>query len=243
MPKYGVHTIVLSEAIEKLASSSDPFDQQARTDVLNHWDSAHLGAIGPDIFFWAPDYKVVSFIYPLYKNLADLVAAFNRLVQPMKDLVEGVDLAVDAVGGMLLPGVTELYNVVIEELEETKELFAATLATGLFDGVVDGGFNFIENAAGLHSISATLFNKFRPPLQDNLGIAYWYWFDMLHYRNTGEFARNLIALSDVGSPIQRAYAYGYLSHIATDLLGHSYVNQIVGGPYRTQVQRHVTAVS
>jgi hypothetical protein len=43
-----------------------------------------------------------------------------------------------------------------------------------------------------------------------------------------------------GTPQQRAYAFGYLSHIATDLVGHGYVNQVVGGPFRLQVQRHVT---
>ena len=61
---------------------------------------------------------------------------------------------------------------------------------------------------------------------------------MLHYRNTGEFGRNLVANATTAQ--QRAYAYGYLSHIATDSVGHAYVNQIVGGPYRMHIQRHVT---
>ncbi len=37
-----------------------------------------------------------------------------------------------------------------------------------------------------------------------------------------------------------AFALGYLSHIATDLVGHAYVNQVVGGPYRLQLHRHIT---
>jgi hypothetical protein len=60
---------------------------------------------------------------------------------------------------------------------------------------------------------------------------------MLHYRNTGDFARNLVenAVTDQ----QKAFAFGYLSHIATDVTGHPYVNQISGTTYRLNVQRHV----
>ena len=75
-------------------------------------------------------------------------------------------------------------------------------------------------------------------LQNNEPETKWYWFDMLHYRKTGEFAKNLVAIAQSGTDRQRAYAYGYLSHITTDLVGHAYVNQIVGGPYRLHSQRH-----
>jgi hypothetical protein len=61
---------------------------------------------------------------------------------------------------------------------------------------------------------------------------------MLHYRRTGTFAQSLVA--QASTPRQKAYAYGYASHIATDILGHAYVNQVVGAPYRLNVQRHVT---
>jgi hypothetical protein len=60
---------------------------------------------------------------------------------------------------------------------------------------------------------------------------------MLHYRKTGDFASKLV--DNANTPQERAYAYGYLSHIATDLVGHTFVNQIVGGPYRLHPQRHV----
>jgi hypothetical protein len=63
---------------------------------------------------------------------------------------------------------------------------------------------------------------------------------MLHYRRTGLFARGLVR-PDGLTPRQRAFAYGYLSHVAADVVGHPYVNSIVGAPYRLNVQRHVTA--
>ena len=88
----------------------------------------------------------------------------------------------------------------------------------------------------LYKVSTSLFNSFKPNLQNSEDT--WYWFDMLHYRNTGEFAKNLIKNSDTAE--KRSFSYGYMSHIATDLIGHSFVNQVVGGPFRLHPQRHVT---
>jgi hypothetical protein len=62
---------------------------------------------------------------------------------------------------------------------------------------------------------------------------------MGHYRRTGAFGRALWdhaeAANDDGL---RAFALGYLSHIGTDTTGHSFVNTICGGPFRTHWQRH-----
>ena len=71
----------------------------------------------------------------------------------------------------------------------------------------------------------------------------WYWFDMLHYRYTGEFAKNLMLLAteeddDDMRELLIAYTIGYMTHLATDIVGHPYVNRFSGGPYRTQWHRH-----
>jgi hypothetical protein len=68
----------------------------------------------------------------------------------------------------------------------------------------------------------------------------WYWFDMLHYRRTGQFAQNLFNNAGDNQELQ-AFAYGYLSHIATDTVGHPFVNQVCGTAYRLDNWRHVTA--
>ncbi|HEV8362431.1 MAG TPA: zinc dependent phospholipase C family protein [Gemmatimonadaceae bacterium] len=41
-----------------------------------------------------------------------------------------------------------------------------------------------------------------------------------------------------GSDDLLGYAYGWLSHITADVVGHPYVNVAVGGPYRSHWQRH-----
>lgn len=77
----------------------------------------------------------------------------------------------------------------------------------------------------------------------------WWWFDTLHYRKTGDFTANLLDIGRGERPGARgqgqkdrllSYAIGYLSHFAADVVGHAYVNAMVGGPYRHHAQRHTT---
>ncbi len=74
------------------------------------------------------------------------------------------------------------------------------------------------------------------------------WSDMPHYRQTSlvpkmlERARDLHASTD---PVDQehaaqlvAYATAWITHVGTDVLGHSFVNAQAGGPFRTHWQRH-----
>jgi len=105
--------------------------------------------------------------------------------------------------------------------------------------IEENGANLLTDAAGIGSLSHQFFQMFVLDLQKNKNEKEWYWFDMLHYRRTGNFAWNLV--NGARSDREKAFAFGYLSHIATDVTGHSYVNQIVGTAYRLNVHRHVTA--
>ena len=108
----------------------------------------------------------------------------------------------------------------------------------LLSGVLTGA-NLLTDAAGLGSAARQFFQMFVPDAHHNRQEKDWYWFDMLHYRRTGVFAQHLVSAAH--SNQQKAFAYGYLSHIAADVVGHPYVNMIVGSPYRLNVQRHVAA--
>jgi len=126
----------------------------------------------------------------------------------------------DAIG---VDGANSLINPVMTFMEQQIQLineFAITLST-----VATSRFIFEKGLS--------------PPLDKPQKE--WHWFDMLHYRNTGDFARALI--NKATSNEKKAFAFGYLSHIATDVVGHGYVNQVVGGPYRKNVQRHVVSES
>jgi hypothetical protein len=228
MPKYGVHQVVLANAIRGL----DAIGSEAGHTLAQNYDLAMLGAIGPDMFFWAPDYDVVERLLGIYKAYDEVRIAYDRYVeQPIRKIFEQVGDEIEDV----LPATYGITEATIESLRETVSLFEKTITTtGLAAAL--GGINLLTDAASLPSFLATLFAEFTPPRQVNEEEQEWYWFDMLHYRNTGDFARNLVLEANTSK--QRAYAYGYLSHIATDLTGHPYVNQIVGGPFRLHVQRH-----
>ncbi|MFX1340382.1 MAG: zinc dependent phospholipase C family protein [Promethearchaeota archaeon] len=84
------------------------------------------------------------------------------------------------------------------------------------------------------------------PLEDahNFDERYFGWGDMFHYRLNAKFARKLEQVGkDNNIPELQAFAYGFLSHLATDTVGHSFVNHVVGGPYRTRPIYHHVAES
>ncbi|MFX0108156.1 MAG: zinc dependent phospholipase C family protein, partial [Candidatus Hodarchaeota archaeon] len=179
----------------------------------------------------------INVLYKFYKNIEEVVDIYNRVVGPIRQIKDEVGDAMEQTVETLAPSSVELIRQLIDELKETASLFKSTLATGLFAGVVEG-FNFLTDTANLPSVTGTLFQTFKPPMQDNAPVSDWYWYDMLHYRKTGDFARSLVDLAD--TPRKRAFTHGYLSHIASDVVGHGFVNQVVGGPYRLNVQRHAT---
>src|SRR2546430_11876401 len=96
---------------------------------------------------------------------------------------------------------------------------------GLFALLASGGFN--------------PFAFFEPRRQQDRPREEWFWADVLHYWRSGKFVENLVARAKAsGNPNLIAYAYGYVSHYATDVVGHPYVNQVVGAPWRLYWQRH-----
>lgn len=72
----------------------------------------------------------------------------------------------------------------------------------------------------------------------------WWWMDILHYRRTTTFARRLLDIAMVSDdPVKIAYAVGYFSHVGGDIVGHPYINSMVGGPFRTHALRHMVVES
>ena len=64
MPKFGIHGVVLADTVEKL--KLNPNTTNTALEIEDNIDWAMLGAVGPDLFFWAPDYDVVQITYDMY---------------------------------------------------------------------------------------------------------------------------------------------------------------------------------
>ena len=237
MPKYATHYIVLKEAVSELYASGNSTASGAADVIQAEMPAAIIGSIGPDLFFWGPDYEVVNELYKLYQNIQAVVDVYNQVVAPIRAVKDAVGEATEAVVGTLAPNTLQLIKTLLNEIKETAELFKSAIGTQIFAGVLTGA-NLLTDAAVVAPLAQQFFQMFVPDLQKNENEKKWYWFDMLHYRRSGRFAQNL--RDGATSTRHKAFTFGYLSHIATDVVGHPFVNQIVGTAYRLNVHRHVT---
>ena len=257
MPKYITHIAILDKAIERLEASSDPNDREIARILRENREAAILGAIGPDLFFWGMDYETsqilydVLQVYKFFKNLYD--NTIGRISEAISALGEPVEEALE----VAVPGAVELVRTVLREVEETKAVleeisrgtffipiinrvnnFASLQVLSIDEFVLEqirsfgGAFNLVK----VGRLGHYLYDLMNTPLQFGDLEDKWYWFDMLHYRYTTLFAYNL--LRNASDERSLAYAYGYMTHIAGDVVGHAYVNVIVKGPYRLHPQRH-----
>ncbi len=236
MPKYGIHHIVLDSCKEQLVSENNNIGEILEDNSA----IAKLGSIGPDLFFWGPDYKIVDIYLKLYENLKDIAEIYEELMEPIEEFNEKyVEPVEETVEEFIELNFNTTYKLIIK-LEEVKKATgryceSAKMST-IFAGVIEG-----LDVANFGTVINTFFQQFEPEHFYNRPEIDWYWFDMLHYRQSGTFAQKLIELAD--SNKKKAYAYGYLTHIATDVTGHPFVNQMVGAPYRSNIWRHVTVES
>jgi hypothetical protein len=195
--------------------------------MQSHPNFASLGAIGPDLFFFLPDFRnvtvdcvsidissilitVLDFLETLYADIDPFITKYQQYLGPISE--NEAQLMSMATGGLSETVSTilgELINILISGLE--------VYVTGLNDW----------------------WKYFSLGLDKGFDEQAFFWSDMLHYRATGRFAQNLWKRSNAsGDDAMRAYALGYITHVATDVAGHPFVNSIVGGPYRLHWQRH-----
>jgi hypothetical protein len=187
-----------------------------------------LGCQGPDfLFFNTKDMNpTLGKFVEIYMEVTDFIENFKRellkiVPQPVLDALAAFDEAVDEV---------------IEDsalLSELKQTFddINKLLDSLLPTLTEMVKKFISEF--------NLFDLISHPYRDGTSDGNWWWFDALHYRKTGKYAKALLNNSDTGKP-EHLYAMGYLTHVTADTVGHPYVNIVSGGPYRSQAQRHKT---
>jgi hypothetical protein len=192
----------------------------------------YLGCQGPDfLFFHSPDWPagaetlaqtyvdITEFLIDLEKKILSVVP------QPVLDALA----AASALGDEVVQASSTL--------TEVSQLFGDLnqLLQGILSAVQLKTADWITN--DLNPYEDLLTHPYRDGLK-NADPEDWWYFDAMHYRKTGKFSKILLdATSSLSSPAH-LYAIGYLSHVTADTVGHSYVNIISGGPYRSHAQRH-----
>ena len=245
-----------------------PYDAVTCGGIMRTWEKfTAVGAIGPDLFYFSQDYNtepvgqrsdllmlaLATYYYfdaakeddwePLLiildevsSTMAALLRFLIKLEKIWQSFVQTWDATigplVNAVSGLLddlTGGLISQFKVAVEELQVAlktigeEELLTFKDIFGGFDTCVNKGWS--ENA--------------------------FLWSDVSHYRRTTAMCQNLFreaealrsSTTDPKEGEQRfeqflAFALGYTTHVGTDTIAHSFVNEQCGGPYRDHPQRH-----
>lgn len=217
MPGPIVHLLVQRKMVSYLAErQNQQYTDLLKEDLCSPYTG--FGSIGPDfLFFSLKEYgdgpsKLVHFLFDIYDTIEPFIEIYEKNIKPIKDTIEDIESWVDET----------IFDGLLKEFKDT----VSTMIDGALLALPAEGSKVLD-----------FFYAFYPKIQEGAPEDEWYWFDFLHYRRTGKFCSNMWELSQGDNDLMR-YCLGYASHIGTDVVGHPYVNAIVGGPYRTHWHRH-----
>ena len=222
MPASITHLIIQ----QKLKSA--PGLQPQYSALLNGNDTnpySNFGSIGPDfLFFSVGEYsnpgvdQFLGYVFQAYDALEPFIAFKDQIADTINStVVAPLQSAAHTIDQNVFQGI-------FASLSNTSTLLNAALMATL------------EKIAVQH---IDFFYPFYPKIQLGCPEKDWFWFDFLHYRRTGKFCSNMWAIANAQNNANlKRYCLGYASHIGSDVVGHSYVNAVVGGPYRNHWRRH-----
>jgi hypothetical protein len=238
---------------------------QAMTDYPK---MTSIGAIGPDLFYFNQDYnnKILGPLSDeLMLALAIyyyIDAAKEQDWEPLLVILDGVNSTLAALLRFLIrlqkawddfvQGWKQTVGPIVDDFEN--------LADGLTGGVLNQAITVVnELATALKGIAeeevftfADIFTMFDTCVQKGYDEQLFLWSDMSHYRRPSSMATalvhqvNRLMSVDASMGLESedrgrqflAFTLGYITHIGTDTVAHSFVNEQSGGPYRNHPQRH-----
>ncbi|MEI6577162.1 MAG: zinc dependent phospholipase C family protein [Bacteroidota bacterium] len=218
----------------------DEYLKQKYTDVnsTNFWNKMesgdfappfHLGAQGPDfLFFNMSD-------WPMGGAIKTVAQVYGEVEEFLADVVEKIKSVVPQA---LWDAIAYLDTLADTAVERSATLSEIAQLTGDVQNNIDAIKTIVMTKIEEYITSSyDLFSLVSHPQQQGQDYPEWWWFDAMHIRRTGKFTEALLKYSSHGT-MERAYALGYLTHYAADVVGHPFVNAVAGGPYRTHGQRH-----
>lgn len=215
----GTHYIIGRALIDSIRSSEQDYANQLNTNSA----SFNLGTIGPDFLFfnirdWPGGDHLASPIYTFIQVVETIDKLKEKIKLSLEPLIEAIESA--ASRSALLSEMAELYS----DLKNIINVLSEDIRNCVQSNITE---------------SNVIFDLLSHPIQEGVKEDKWWWFDTMHYRKTGEFAKQMYlkTLNKPDSP-EHAFAMGYMTHLAGDLVGHPYVNTIVGGSYRLHPKRH-----
>lgn len=229
MPGWYIHMDAARKALSALSSNAGAaglFGELGPTaDELSQIATSNpaytaLGAIGPDLFFLLPDFKppLGNMLYGAANTIQELFTWLDEnFLGPWEDQI-----------GPIEDNTSDEVAAITGDLTTQINAIQSKFTSFLLDAVV-------VLASRTHDIFSILSSGVPAGYDEKV----FFWSDMLHYRKTYHFAAYLWQKATAaGNPRFQAYALGWMTHVATDVVGHCFVNEKAGGPYRLHWQRH-----
>jgi len=235
-------------------------------NAMNNWPKfAAVGAIGPDLFFWLQDYNNIAIPCDeimLAMSLLYYLDDQGRLDNPYDGLLL-ILAEVSDTWASILRFIIKLdqlwqkflavWNATIGPILDKAGQVVDDLTGGLFSALGDA-FSELKNdllsLAELELLTeGDIFGWFSLKMRNGYDEQAFVWSDMTHYRRTSVVPARLIAharamlqsddalIREHGEQLL-AFALGWVCHVGTDVIEHSFVNEQCGGPFRTHWQRH-----
>ena len=249
MPNLALQLEVLNQTIVKLIAGGDP----RGTLLKNNKTFAALGALGPDVLRYLP----------ISQALSDALFAMAQKPNPQintlpLNLLE--ELFLNPVGAayavLFRVAVVPLWpviNKVKQFLDEADAVAAAEDKIGAV-GLVGKANDIQSQSKTLKSTAATALPTLVAIIGQMIALPPWMeqtltfpfapadsranrLSEFLRWHETAKFAQKLIELAG-GDDKLRAFALGYLCHIAAAVTAEPFVDNITGGPYRTHWWRN-----
>ena len=262
MPGYAFHLETLKQVSAKLAGS-DP-----ATAGLLQSPYAALGAFGPDLLMYTPPSQQLAGDLGtgrLAQLIADLGSISNPPTAAQQaELKELMELFQKPVGSAYSALFSTLVGPSWPQISTVISFVAQanTIANNEDESALGGFFSQLPAVqTALTSLGTSLPNGIKELvgiLAALIGLGPWMetvpagvgaallipaanpkacrTYEFLRWHKSGQFATAL--LDGATTDNQRAFALGWLSHVAGSVTGEPFVNNIVGGPYRTHWWRN-----
>ncbi len=232
--------------------------------IMQKWEKyTAIGAIGPDLFFFSMDFnsdpnlsKGADEIMFLLSTYYFVDAAYEDDWEPLLIILENVNSTMAGVIRFLLKlqkvwdKFVDGWNKTIGPLVKDIENLGDALTGGImseFKKVLEELVVAIKEVVEQEIVTyKDIFTNFNTCIQKGFDEQLFLWSDMTHYRSPSSlcqaFMKEVDKLREAGMVEQSeqfmAFALGYMTHIGTDTVGHSFVNEQCGGPFRDHPQRH-----
>jgi len=241
------------------------YDPRACGQVMHKWEKfTAVGAIGPDLFFFSQDWSN-DILGPRSDDIMLALAVYYFFDAASEDDWEPVLVILQDVNSTLTAIIRFLIK--IQKIwNDFKTVWDKTIgplvdaASELLDDLTGGilgelqtGLQELLNAietVGVQELStyADLWGAMNTVIAKGWPEDSFLWSDMTHYRRTSAICQALVHQAE----LQRdgteegeerfeqflAFSLGYITHIGTDTIAHSFVNEQCGGPYRDHPTRH-----